>query len=170
MRHNIIVPYGPYKVGDGRMVNLAVQNQGQWERLCAVALERLELATDPRFATNQQRVVNRDELEPLIESIFADLTSEQVIARLEAADVPFGNLNNATDLAVHPQLVERGRIHQVETPAGPIPAFQPPLNLAGLEPNMGPVPTLGQHTDEVLRELGYDDEQLARLRQAGVVK
>jgi itaconate CoA-transferase len=169
MRHNIIVPYGPYKAGDGRMVNLAVQNQGQWERLCAIALERPELATDPRFATNALRVANRDELEPLIESVFADLTSDQVVARLEAADVPFGCLNEATDLVAHPQLVERGRIRQAETPLGPVPAFVPPFNIVDVEPAIGSVPALGQHTDEVLRELGLRQEEIGRLRAEGVL-
>ena len=169
MRHNIIVPYGPYRAGDGRLVNLAVQNRGQWERLCAVALRRPELATDPRFATNERRVANRELLEPLIESIFADLTSDEVVARLEAADVPFGRINQATDLAVHPALVERDRVRQVETPNGPAPAFLPPFNLVRLEPRVGPIPTLGQHTDEVLRELGIGDDELVRLREDGAV-
>jgi itaconate CoA-transferase len=170
MRHNIIVPYGPYRVGDGRMINLAIQNPGQWERFCAIALERPELASDIRFARNDQRVINREVLEPLIESIFADLTREQVVERLERADVPFGELNNATDLAVHPQLVERDRVRQVETPNGPAPAFLPPLNVQGVEPAMGPVPALGQHTDEVLRQLGFSDAEIARLHDIGVVR
>lgn len=170
MRHNIIVPYGPYQAGDGRSVNLAIQTTGQWERFCAVALGRPELATDPRFATNEQRVINRQELEPLIESIFADYTSEQVVARLERADVPFGRLNAVTDLVVHPQLVERDRLRPVETPNGTIQAFLPPFNIQGLEPSMGAVPALGQHTDAVLTELGFGEGEVAALRAEGVVR
>lgn len=168
MRHNIIVPYGPYAVGDGRSVNLAVQTPGQWERFCAVVLERPELADDPRFSSHERRVANRGELEPLIEAIFAELTTEQVIARLAAADVPFGQVNRATDLIVHPQLVERNRIRQIESPAGPIPAFLPPFNLEGLEPSMGPIPEIGEHTDAVLAELGLSGEEISRLRAEGV--
>jgi itaconate CoA-transferase len=168
MRHNIIVPYGPYRVGDGRMVNLAIQNQGQWERFCAVVLERPELAREERFATNERRLANREELEPLIERIFADFTAEDLRARLERADVPFGDLNRVLDLVAHPQLVERDRIREVETPAGPVKAFLPPFNLEDIEPSMGAIPTVGQHTDEVLTELGLRDE-IGRLRADGVV-
>jgi itaconate CoA-transferase len=170
MRHNIIVPYGPYRAGDGRMVNLAVQNQGQWERLCRVALRRPELVADPRFAANADRVKNREVLEPLIEEQFADLTSDQVIARLEEADVPFGMLNQATDLVVHPQLTERHRFVEVDTPGGPAPALLPPHNLIGLDPRMDPVPALGQHTDQVLAELGYSPASIASLRDEGTIR
>jgi itaconate CoA-transferase len=168
MRHNIIVPYGPYAVGDGRSVNLAVQTPLQWERFCAVVLERPELAQDPRYSSHERRVSNRVELEALIESVFSELTSDQLIARLEAADVPFGRLNRATDLVVHPQLVERQRICEVESPVGIVPAFLPPFNIEGVEPVMGAVPGLGQHTDEVLREVGFGPDEIQRLRAEGV--
>jgi itaconate CoA-transferase len=98
------------------------------------------------------------------------LTSEQVLARLEVADIPFGRLNQATDLIVHPQLLERGRIRDVETPAGVVPAFLPPFNLNGIEPNMGPVPALGQHTNEVLTELGRTTDQIQQLITAQIVR
>ena len=169
MRHNIIVPYGPYAVGDGRMVNLAIQNAGQWQRFCRVVLERPELADDPRFSSNERRLANREELEPLIEATFADLTAEQVRARLERADVPFGDLNRVVDLVVHPQLVERNRIRDVASPAGPLKAFVPPFNIEGLEPSMGAVPALGEHTADVLAELGLTDRDLARLRGERIV-
>ena len=170
MRHNIIVPYGPYAVGDGRMVNLAIQNASQWERFCRVVLERPELASDPRFDVNERRLANREELEPLIESIFADLTADQVRARLERADVPFGDLNRVADLVVHPQLVERNRIRDVESPVGPVKAFVPPFNIDGLEPSMGAVPAIGEHTAEVLAELGLTEQELARLRAESIVR
>lgn len=169
MRHNIIVPYGPYATGDGSSVNLAVQNPGQWKRFCSVVLARPDLVDDPRFRSIELRVANRGELEPLIESIFATLTSLEVIARLEAADVPFGRLNNATDLAVHPQLIERNRIREIETSAGPAPSLVPPFNLDSVDPRLGPLPTLGQHTDEVLAELGLSKDEVQRLRKARAV-
>jgi crotonobetainyl-CoA:carnitine CoA-transferase CaiB-like acyl-CoA transferase len=169
MRHNIIVPYGPYATGDGTSVNLAVQNPGQWERFCNIVLERPDLVDDSRFRSIELRVANRGELETLIETIFSTLTSQQVIARLEAADVPFGRLNQAADVAVHPQLVERGRIQEIETVAGPATVFLPPFNLLGLDPRLGPLPTLGQHTDEVLGELGLAVNEIERLREMGAV-
>lgn len=170
MRHNIIVPYGPYQVGDGRMVNLAIQTQGQWERFCRIVLERPDLIDDERFRTNELRLANRGDLEPQIEAILAERRSEQVIARLEQADVPFGNLNRVVDLVEHPQLVERGRIRRVDSPVGPVPAFLPPFNIEGLEPRMGGIPTIGQHSPEVLAELGYAEVEVERLRAEGVVR
>src|SRR5205814_1914174 len=92
-RHNFVVPYGGYRVGDGSSVNLAVQNDGQWRRLCSIVLRRPDLADDPRFATNELRLRNRDELEPLIESLLAEDSRDSVEARLEQADVPFGVMN-----------------------------------------------------------------------------
>jgi itaconate CoA-transferase len=170
MRHNIIVPYGPYSVGDGRSINIGVQTQAQWERLCEVVLERPDLAHDPRFATNELRVSNRGQLEPLIEAAFADLNRDQVIERLQAADVPFGDLNQATDLVIHPQLVERNRIREIDTPAGSVPAFLPPFNLEGLEPKMGPVPEIGEDSNEVLQELGFSEVEVEGLRDQGVIR
>ncbi len=154
MRHNMIVPYGPYRVGDGSWVNLAVQTEGQWERLCAIVLRRPDLAADPRFRTNELRVRNRDLLEPLIEAALAEDTRRSVQERLDAADVPHGALNDLADLLAHPQLAARGRWLEVDSPSGPIRALAHPLNLAGLPRPAGAVPGLGEHTDEVRRELG----------------
>jgi itaconate CoA-transferase len=149
MRHNMIVPYGPYNVGDGTAVNLAVQNEGQWERLCSVALGRPDLATDPRFATNELRVRNRAVLEPLIEELLADDTRPAVLERLSAADVPFGALNDLQDLIEHPQFAARDRWFEVQSPTGPVRALADPFNLSGRERIAGNVPSVGEHTAEV---------------------
>src|SRR5438270_9616597 len=89
MRHGTIVPYGPYQTADG-LVNLAVQNEGQWERLCRTVLERPDLAADPRFRTNQLRVQNRGELEALIEDLLSRDNCDSVLRRLDEADGPYG--------------------------------------------------------------------------------
>jgi crotonobetainyl-CoA:carnitine CoA-transferase CaiB-like acyl-CoA transferase len=153
-RHNFVVPYGGYRVGDGSSVNLAVQNDGQWRRLCAVVLRQPELADDPRFATNELRLKNRDELEPLIEWLLADDTRASAEARLVEADVPFGTVNTLADVLNHPQLEARGRWFDIDSPAGDLRAFHHPMNIVGLERPPMRVPALGEHTDEVLRELG----------------
>src|SRR5215208_6720956 len=148
MRHNIIVPYGPYRTGDGA-VNLGIQNEGQWERLCRIVLRRPDLADDPRFATNEARVRNRVELEPLIEEIFGQEDRAAVVARLAEADVPFGSLNEVNDLVEHPQLAARDRWLEVDSPVGPLRALAHPLNLSDLPQRADPVPALGQHTDAI---------------------
>jgi crotonobetainyl-CoA:carnitine CoA-transferase CaiB-like acyl-CoA transferase len=153
-RHGSIVPYGDYRVGDGSSVNLAVQNDGQWRRLCQIVLSRPELADDPRFATNEQRLANRAELEPLLESLLAGDTRASVEARLTEADVPFGTVNELDDVLRHPQLAARGRWFDVPSPVGDLRALHHPLNIAGLPRPAGAVPALGQHTAEVLAELG----------------
>ena len=153
-RHNIIVPYGPYRCGGGRFVNLAVQNEGQWQRLCTIVLERAELAADPRFDTNAKRLQHRRELEPLIEDVLGQLAEEEVLRRLDEADVPYGRLNDMKDVLEHPQLEARQRWADYPTEAGPIRMLQHPMNIAGLPQRTDAVPAVGQHTREVLAELG----------------
>lgn len=123
MRHATIVPYGPYRAADG-LVNLAVQNEGQWQRLARIVLRHPDLIDDPRFRTNELRVGNRELLEPLIEDILSAEPREEILARLEQADVPYGTLNDLADLIAHPQLAARDRCREVASPAGPIRALE----------------------------------------------
>jgi len=153
-RHSFIVPYGGYRVGDGSSVNLAVQNEGQWRRLCEIVLRRPDLADDPRFATNQLRLTNRAELEPLIESLLGADTRASAEARLMAADVPFGTVNEMADVLRHPQLAARGRWFDIPSPVGELRALHHPMNIDGLPRPLGSIPALGEHTAEVLAELG----------------
>jgi crotonobetainyl-CoA:carnitine CoA-transferase CaiB-like acyl-CoA transferase len=153
-RHNFIVPYGGYRVGDGGNVNLAVQNDGQWRRLCKIVLRRPELIDDPRFATNELRLANREVLEPLLELLLENDTRESVEARLTEADVPFGTVNDLQAVLQHPQLEARGRWFTIGSPVGELRALHHPLNLEGIPRPAASVPALGQHTQEVLAELG----------------
>jgi formyl-CoA transferase len=169
MRHNIIVPYGPYRCADDQMVLLAVQNERQWATLCREVLRRPEWIDDPRFATNAQRVANRAVLEPLIEESLSDVSVQEAEARLEAANLPYGRVNDVDQLAAHPQLAERGRWREAATPVGVVKALLPPFNIRGIDPPMGAVPDVGEHTDAVLAELGYDADQIEHLRAVGAV-
>lgn len=168
-RHNIIVPYGPYRCGDGQYVNLAVQNEGQWRRLCEGVLDRADLVADPRFATNEARVKNRGDLEPLIEEILGQYDRSAVEARLAAADVPFGSLNEVEDLVGHPQLTARERWLEIDSPVGAIRALAHPLNLEAMPQRADPVPALGQHSDEIAAELGYTPGEIESLRAARAI-
>jgi crotonobetainyl-CoA:carnitine CoA-transferase CaiB-like acyl-CoA transferase len=168
-RHNIIVPYGPYRCGDGQYVNLAVQNEGQWRRLCTGVLGRPDLVDDPRFGTNELRLRNRAELEPLIEEILAASDRVTVEARLAESDVPFGSLNEVDGLVEHPQLAARERWLEVDSPVGPFRALADPLNLSDMPKRADAVPALGAQTDAIARELGYSDEEIAALHAAGAI-
>jgi itaconate CoA-transferase len=168
MRHSGIVPYGPYRCADGS-VNLAIQNEREWARFCAGVLDDPALTTDERFAGNALRLANRAELEPLIEARFSGLTVEEVEARLEAADIPFGRVNDLAGVWDHAQLRARNRYASVETPAGPVEVLRHPMNVRGIETPVLPPPALGEHTDAILTELGFDEASRADLRARGVV-
>ncbi len=155
-RHNFIVPYGSYRTGDGGSVNLAVQNDGQWRRLCAVVLRDDALADDPRFCTNELRLANRGELEPLIEQRLSGDTRAAVEARLVEADVPFGAVNELDGVLAHPQLDARDRWFEIASEVGPLRALHHPMNLVGLERPSSAVPRLGEHTREVMDELSTE--------------
>ena len=152
MRHAAIVPYGPYPTADG-MVNIAVQNAGQWLRFCSTVLGRAALSADEDFASNELRVQNRRPLERIIEDSLARLSTAEVERRLSEADVPFGRLNDVGGLLDHPQLQARGRWWDVRSPSGAVRSVRPPFNLDGLPDRPGAVPALGQHTVEVLEEI-----------------
>ena len=152
VRHNMIVPYGAYRCRDGS-VNFAIQNEREWSRFCSAVLHLPLLVHDQRFTTNAQRLQNRIELETLIEQQFASLSVDEVIERLDGAEIANGAVNDVQAVANHVQLAERGRWVEVPSPNGMIPALLPPHNLMGVHPHMGAVPTLGEHTQQVLAEL-----------------
>ncbi len=162
LRHNLIVPYGVYACADGS-VNFAIQNEGQWRRFCAGPCDDPALADDPRFASNPARLHNRAALETLIEARFAARPTAEVIAALDAADIPNGRVNDVPGVTEHPQLAARGRWTTVDSPVGPLRALLPPHNLAGAPATMGAIPALGEHTRAVLAELGYDEAAIGRL-------
>jgi itaconate CoA-transferase len=152
--HNVIAPYGPFSVGSEGTVMLAVQNQREWERLCTAVLERPELVTDPRFAVNEVRYRNREELRREIEAAFALLGLAATLRRLEAAAIAFGELRQPEDLQHHPLLPARDRWLTVDTPGGPVELLRPPFAAAsGWETPPARVPALGEHTAEIMQEL-----------------
>jgi itaconate CoA-transferase len=162
--HATIYPYGPFPAGDGKVVMLGLQNEREWGLFCTKVLLQPELATDPRFVSNSARTAARAELRAIIAEVFSTLTAEQVIERLDAAQIANAHMNDMHDLWNHPQLAARHRWVEVGSPAGSIPALLPPGVPNTWEPHMGPVPALGQHTDAILANIGYDNEAIANLR------
>jgi itaconate CoA-transferase len=152
VRHNMIVPYGAYACADGPVM-LAIQTDREWRRFCSDVIDEAGVADDPRYATNAERVRHRTSLEALIESRFARRAMRDVARDLERADIPTASLNDIPSVVAHPQLAARHRWTEVASPGGAIPALVPPHNLAGITPQMGRVPALGEHTHAVLATL-----------------
>jgi itaconate CoA-transferase len=167
--HATIYPYGPFAAGDGKTVMLGLQNEREWAAFCTRVLREPELATDERFASNSRRVANQDALRERIAQVFSGLSAEQVIARLDEAQIANARMNEMHDVWQHPQLIARGRWTEVATPNGPIPALLPPGKTAAYDARMDAVPALGQHTDAILAELGRSADEIARLRREGAV-
>jgi itaconate CoA-transferase len=161
--HATIVPYGPFHAGDGGTIFLSVQNEREFVRFCEGVLRNPGLAQDPRFASSPARQANRAAMHDTIEAVFSKLDSNEVVERLESADIANARLNSMQEFWDHPQLKARGRWRKVGSPAGEIDALKPPANIEGMEPRMGPVPAVGQHGRAILEELGYSAAEVARL-------
>lgn len=165
-RHAVIVPYGPFAAGDGKVIYLGIQNEREWRNFCEKVLRRLDLASDPRFDSNSGRVQNRAELEEIITSVFRQLSSEAVIERLETAQTAWSRLNSVEEFLNHPQLAARNRWQQIDSPVGPLRAMVPPVTMENVEPVMGAVPALGQHTEAILKELGFDADTISAWKKS----
>jgi len=168
VRHATVVPYGSYRCADGAVL-LAVQTEAQWTAFCDAVCGHSEWAADERFTTSALRRINRAALEEMIEQVFATLPRAEVVRRLEAADIPFGSVNEVAEFVAHPQLAARQRWRDVASPAGTLRAIVPPIDLEGMEPRMGAIPDVGEHTDEILIGLGLDPEEIVALHEDGVV-
>ncbi|MCJ1878293.1 MULTISPECIES: CaiB/BaiF CoA transferase family protein [Pseudomonas] len=167
--HATIYPYGPFPTGDGGSVMLGVQNEREWKLFCEIVLQRPELATDPRFTATSLRVANRDALRESIVEAFSALGAEQVVERLEQAQIANAHVNDMRGLWQHPQLAARDRWREIDSPAGRLPALLPPVNSNAYAPRMDAVPALGEQTDDLLRELGYTPGDIQRLHEQGAV-
>jgi crotonobetainyl-CoA:carnitine CoA-transferase CaiB-like acyl-CoA transferase len=167
--HATIYPYGPFQAGDGGTVMLGLQNEREWVQFCEVVLENPTLALDERFDKNFKRNENRIELLAIIDQCFSKLTTEQVITRLEKAQIANARLNDMKGLWNHQQLKDRDRWVNVDTPAGSIPALLPPGLNNSYDYRMDPIPSVGEHTDTILKELGLAATDIASMRSSGAI-
>jgi itaconate CoA-transferase len=168
--HATIAPYGPFRTGDGGTVFLSVQNEREFARFCDVVLGDARLSQDEKFSSAPARLVNRRALHEHVDRVFSQLASDEVIRRLEAADIANARLNSMEEFWRHPQLVARERWTRVPSPGGPIDALRPPFNLSDFEPRMEAVPAVGEHTRALLTELGYTAGEAAALAAQGAVQ
>ncbi len=161
--HATIYPYGPFEVGsalpqDQRqhqgVVMLGLQNEREWVQFCRIVLLQESWVQDERFISNAKRNENRSVLEKIILDTFSELSINQVTDRLEQAQIANAKMNNMADVWAHPQLKSRDRWVTVDSPAGELPALLPPGQQTSFDYRMDAIPSVGQHTQAILNELG----------------
>lgn len=168
-KYFLATPYEPYPAGDGKLVNIVVATEWHWEAFCrAVGLEHV--MRDPRFATNQERLKHRKELEKIIVEKLKEKSRDEWIEILLSAGVPCGAVNTITEVLEHPQTKYRKVVVDVEYPGlGKIKLFNNPVKFSEFEIDVERPPKLGEHTEEILTRLGYTREEIENLRRGGVV-
>jgi itaconate CoA-transferase len=167
--HAAIFPYGPFTAADGSTVILAVQNEREWVAFCHKVLQRPDLATDPLFAGNALRVEARERLRVIVDGVIHALSGPELIARLDAAGIANARMNSMQEVWAHPQLKARERWTDIDSPVGRLRALLPPGMSAADDPRMGAVPSLGEHTQAILTELGWSQAQISALQEANAV-
>ena len=167
--HATIYPYGPFKAGDGGTVMLGLQNEREWVLFCEIVLDNPLLAKDERFDKNFKRNESRSDLLAIIDACFSKLTTDQVIAKLDQAQIANARLNDMQGLWSHDQLKARNRWIDVGSPAGPIPAMLPPGLNDSYQYRMDPIPAVGQHTDSILTEIGIAQSEIEKMRSTGAI-
>jgi itaconate CoA-transferase len=168
-QHATIYPYGPFPVKGDDMVFFAIQNEREWKNFCEQVLEKPELSTDERFNMNSKRVDNKQELQPIIEGALMEKSAEEVLTMLEENKIANAQLNTMQQFFEHPQLMKRNRWFDMETPAGPVKSLLPPGLRSKDEMKLTPIPEVGEQSEKILQELGWDDEKIKQLRNNQVI-
>ncbi|WP_456468640.1 CaiB/BaiF CoA transferase family protein [Archaeoglobus sp.] len=168
-KYFLATPYEPYPAGDGKLVNIVVATEWHWKEFCkAVGLENL--IDDPRFATNQERLRHREELEKIIIEKLKEKPRDEWIEILLKAGVPCGAVNTIKEVIEHPQTNYRKTVVDVEYPGlGKIKLFNNPVKFSEFEVEVRRPPKLGEHTEEVLKSIGLSESEIEKLREEGVV-
>lgn len=150
--HATIYPYGPFDTLDNTPVFLGIQNEREWEQFCEKVIEQPNLANDDRFKTNALRVQNKEELGPILNDVFNKLTADNLIKRLDEEKIANARLNNMKQFMDHPQLKERKRWTEVESPVGKIKTLIPPVTSKDLDWVMYAIPKVGEHNEKIRKE------------------
>jgi itaconate CoA-transferase len=152
----VVAPYGAYRTADDQSIVFGTTNDAEWQRLATTMLDRPDLAADPRYLKNTDRCRHRDDLNAVIAEWTARQTYTEAIAAAESASIGWARYNEPTDVVAHPQLSERGRWVPTEMAGESFDSLRPPSDGAGWDWSPRGVPALGEHTEQVLRELGFD--------------
>jgi len=169
MRHHYVTPYGPYLARDGKYVNLAVATAKDWEVFCKIVLQRPDLLEDKRFDTVENRRENRAILEEEIEKIFLERDHTEWLERLKKAQLPYGEVRGIAEVLAHPQAAARRLIREVESPVGKVPVVGNPVRLSASPARYDAIPELGEHTEAILKKLGYDKAAIEKLRSEKII-
>ncbi len=169
-RHRYDAPYQAFRTQDGYIV-LGAANQRTWEALCTKVLERIDLMEDPRFLSNFDRIQNVDVLEATLETVFASDTTDYWVDRCAQAQVPCGPVNDFRQAMQDPHILARGMVQEVEHPRlGRMNVVGVPAKFSATPGQVrSAAPVLGQHTEQVLGQIGMPPEQIAELRRAGAI-
>ena len=169
MRHHYVTPYGPYLARNGQYVNLAVATPQDWQTFCRDVIERPDLLSDPRFATVEGRRQNRAVLEETIDAVFLERDHGEWLERLKRAELPHGEIRGIAQVLAHPQVIARKLIREVESPVGPVPVIGTPLRLSDSPARYDRIPDLGEDSETILKELGYDAQTISNLGRDKVI-
>lgn len=169
MRHHLLTPYGPHETADDQYINFAVLSEPHFETFCEDVIERPDLLEDDRFASNEDRIDNRAAFESTVESEIRKGSRDQWADRFDEADIPWGDVNRIDEVLDHPQTEHLELIRELETEDGPIKFVDNPLDMSNASLKREPMPELGEDTIDLLEELGYSAEEVARLEEKGVI-
>ena len=167
--HATIYPYGPFPVANGATVILGLQNEREWVIFCEKVLLNPSLALDERFNSNTRRHESRELLNSIIDECFKNLSIAEVEARLDSAKIANARMNDMKDVWDHPQLGARHRWKYIGTPVGDVPALLPPGINSKYTYRMDPIPSVGQHTKDILTELGFSESLIAQMKSSGAI-
>ena len=167
LSHASIAPYNAYPTSDGQIL-IGVQNDRGWRALVCDVFDRPDLADIPNLLTNPLRVAHRSECDAFVAEHTRHFTTAEIDARLAAAGIPAAQINDMAAVVEHVQIASRDRWRTIETPSGTVQAMLPTI-FHDVELKMGNIPALGQHSREILHELGYGQKQVDRLVMKGVV-
>ncbi|HEY1372701.1 MAG TPA: CaiB/BaiF CoA-transferase family protein [Candidatus Binatia bacterium] len=169
MRHHYVTPYGPYLARNGKYVNLAVATPKDWELFCRDVIQKPGLLQDERFDTVEKRRKNRAILEEEIETTFLERDHTEWLERLKKAQMPYGEVRGIAEVLAHPQAAARRLIREVESPVGKVPVVGNPLRLSTSPARYDAIPELGEHTEAILKKLGYDAAAIEKLRREKII-
>jgi itaconate CoA-transferase len=169
LRHQYITPYGHYLASDGKYFGLAVASPSDWEAFCKGVIERPDLLSDSRFKDTPARRANREALDEILIKIFLTRPSSEWLKRLDKVRLPYGSVNGVAEVLAHPQMLARRMIREISSPVGPIPVMASPLHLSDSPQRLDRLPAIGEDTDDILRDFGYSDAEIAAFRADKVI-